>query len=105
MSETLTTAEFHRRFPEPESRALRLQQQHSQRVYRLLWQAARALPEDCAELRSLMGAILDEFHDGNDTCLMRRMSVHLLSLAQPVIDEGFPQSRERIENFLETAEL
>jgi hypothetical protein len=100
MNDGMSAAEFRVRFPEPSLGAMRLYHVSGTQTYRLLWLTAGVLPEDRRQLRDLIATVLDEVYRGNDTELLRRMSLQLLGLAYPAIDENRPEVRDQIERFL-----
>jgi hypothetical protein len=99
MIDEMTSAEFQIRFPEPSSSAARLHYLLGHQVYRLLWLAGNVLPEDCQQLRGLIGTVLTEVNRGDDTALLRRIGIQLLGLACPVIDER-DSIRDQVERLL-----
>jgi hypothetical protein len=103
MIDEMSTAEFCIHFPEPSLIAMRQYHVLGGQVYRLLWLTGGMLPEDCRQLRGLIGTILAEVNRGDDTVLLRRIGIQLLGLAYPAIDENKPEIRDRIERILTEA--
>jgi hypothetical protein len=96
----LSESQFLDRFVEPDQSAMRLHSMVGARIYRLLWAAGAALPEDCRQLRGLIGTVLAEVFRGSDTEMLRTIAVQLLELAYPAIDERRANLRDQIERLI-----
>jgi hypothetical protein len=96
----LSESQFLDRFPEPDHSAMRLHKTVGTRIYVVLWAAGAALPEDCRQLRGLIGTVLAEVYHGSDTEMLRTIAVQLLELVYPSIDERRANLRDVIERLI-----